>query len=55
MILFLMLTIMIDNYETVEKKIEPSIYATVNERHYEPFQPRQYIRKIEKHEEKTKK
>ncbi|WP_198525513.1 hypothetical protein [Anoxybacillus flavithermus] len=53
MILFLMLAIMSDNYEAAEKKIEPSIYATVNERHHEPFQPRQYIRKTEKEREQT--
>ncbi|WP_297988822.1 hypothetical protein [Anoxybacillus sp.] len=53
MILFLMLAILSDNYETVGKKIEPSIYAAVNERHHEPFQPRQYIRKTEKERKQT--
>ncbi|MBE2904852.1 MULTISPECIES: hypothetical protein [Anoxybacillus] len=55
MVLFFMLAMIVHDYEAEAKKIEPSIYATVNERHVEPFQPRQYIRKIEKHEEKTKK
>ncbi|EPZ37636.1 MULTISPECIES: hypothetical protein [Anoxybacillus] len=51
MIVFLMFTMFFPDYEVEGKKIEPSIYSTVNERHREPFQPRQYIRKVEKKED----
>ncbi|MBB6177963.1 MULTISPECIES: hypothetical protein [Anoxybacillus] len=53
MVLFFIIAMMVDHYETTVKKIEPPVYATVNEKLEQPFQPRQYIRKIEKEKEKT--
>lgn len=54
MVPFLMIAMMVDHYEATGKKIEPSVYVAVNEKLKESFQPRQYIRKIERKEkEKT--
>ncbi len=50
MVLFFIIAMMVDHYETTVKKIEPPVYATVNEKLEQPFQPRQYIRKIERKE-----
>ncbi|WP_180271032.1 MULTISPECIES: hypothetical protein [Anoxybacillus] len=54
MVLLFMIAMMVDHYETASKKIEPSIYVTVNEKPDQPFQPRQYIRKREKEKNETK-
>ncbi|KIQ94977.1 hypothetical protein LH47_00942 [Anoxybacillus thermarum] len=51
MVAFFMFAMFFTDYETEGKKIEPFVYATVNERHREPFQPRQYIRKVKKKED----
>ncbi|WP_167316071.1 hypothetical protein [Anoxybacillus flavithermus] len=54
MVLFFMLAMIVHDYEGEAKKIEPSVYTTVTEKLDEPFQPRQYIRKIEKKKERAK-